>query len=450
MKKTLLVMLLTGAFMQINAQESLKLTNVNEAYYNETGYVRCYTDENQERLEANSPNRTSNAEFENWMGKQMQILRKNRVAGVATSNVYTIPVVVHVIHNGDAVGKGENITDAQVLSQIKVMNDDYRRKENTRGGANTTGKAVDIEINFCMAAVDPDGKPTNGIDRVDLGKASFGSIDEVENAKKKTYWDPSKYLNMWTVKFGGKAEKLLGYAQFPDKSGLQGMEDNGGDASTDGVVAVYDAFGSKDEDDGTFVLKPSFAYGRTMTHEVGHWLGLRHVWGDGDCDKDDFCDDTPVTGKFNTGCDKNADTCPRKEGKDMVQNYLDYTNDDCMDTFTQDQKERMQIVMSKSPRRKELNDSKVCSALSINDVTFKNNLKLYPNPGNNFVNLVVNNDNNIPTAYKIYDLAGRAISSKTITSNSDLKINTSNLTSGVYFIKVEKASAVATLKFIKE
>lgn len=435
-----------GALFSLNAQQ---LTEENQRYQEETGYIRCMTVENDKMMKEKISNPQTDAQFEAWMEKEIKELRQRRAEGRESRKVYNIPVVVHVIHNGDRVGEGENITDAQVYSQIDVMTEDYRRLTGTRGGANSTGKAVDVEINFCMAKVDPQGNPTTGVNRVNLRKATFNSMDEANNAKAEVHWDPTKYLNMYTMRFGGELKNLLGYAQFPEGSGLDGMPTGAQKGSTDGVVATYNGFGSKDKDDGTFVLLKNYAYGRTMTHEVGHWLGLRHTWGDGDCSKDDFCDDTPVTGKSNGGCDKSTDTCPRSPGKDMVENYMDYTNDDCMDTFTQDQKDRMQIVMSKCVRRKELINSKACEDLSVNDYSYKNTLSLYPNPTSNTINLV-SNANELPDSIEIYSVLGKQIASKAIASAADLKMNVSKLQAGIYFVKVKKESSLATLKFIKE
>ncbi|HEU4496838.1 MAG TPA: M43 family zinc metalloprotease, partial [Flavobacterium sp.] len=161
-------------------------------------------------------------------------------------------------------------------------------------------------------------------------------------------------LNMWTVNFSNS--NLLGYAQFPSASGLPGLNSDGGAATTDGVVSGYNYFGSSDYNDGTFILGAPYDKGRTMTHEVGHWLGLKHIWGDGDCSVDDFCADTPNAATANYNCPTNLDSCP-DPGLDMVQNYMDYTDDPCMNIFTADQKARMITVMNNSTRRSTLKTS---------------------------------------------------------------------------------------------
>lgn len=264
------------------------------------------------------------------------------------NNLVTIPVIVHVVHNGQPVGTGANISQAQVQSQIDVLNEDYRRMG---AGFNNHPAGADVEIQFALALVDPQGNllAEPGIRRIN-GNASSWTYETVQSTlKPNTFWDPNRYLNMWTVQFGGSSSELLGYAQFPSFSGLQGFEQNEGPASTDGVVIRWQAFGR------TGNVQAPFNGGRTATHEVGHWLGLRHIWGDGNCSADDFCADTPNSAQPNYTCVA-VTTCG---SADMIQNYMDYTNDACMNIFTNCQKGRMRTVLNNSPRRKELLNSTV-------------------------------------------------------------------------------------------
>ena len=268
------------------------------------------------------------------------------------TNTYRIPVVVHVVHNGEAVGTGPNISEAQVISQIEVLNEDFRRKAGTNG-FNTDG--VDTEIEFYLATSDPEGNELDepGIDRVDGGlpiwPTGLASIIDTR-LKPETIWDPNQYFNIWTVNFGGfVGRNLLGYAQFPSSSGLLGLEEDEGLAETDGVVIGYKYFGSSEKGDFSD-LSDTYNLGRTCTHEVGHWLGLRHIWGDGDCAVDDFCDDTPRAEAPNYSCSANV-SCG---SPDMIENYMDYTEDACVNTFTADQKDRMLQVLMNSPRRNTL------------------------------------------------------------------------------------------------
>lgn len=321
-----------------------------------SGVIRCYSAEHNQERQQNGLAPSDN-DFENWLAPKIQDFKRRRLANPnQIQAVISIPVVVHVIHNGDTYGTGENITDEQLLSQIQVMNQDYRRMAGTPG----FGPGVDVEIEFCMAQTDPSGNPTNGINRVNFGVASWDNAGAEGTLKPSTQWNPNNYLNMWTCRFGGDLNGVLGYAQFPDASGLGGMTAIGGAANTDGVIMAFNAFGSSD-------IYPAGSYaapydkGRTTTHEVGHWLGLRHIWGDGGCTVDDFCADTPLAAASNFGCPTGTDSCPGG-GVDQIENYMDYTDDACMDRFTQDQKDRMLTVMSVSPRRASLASSTACQS----------------------------------------------------------------------------------------
>ena len=197
-----------------------------------------------------------------------------------------------------------------------------------------------------------------GIDRYNGNKTSW-TQNEIEGAlKSTTIWSPNLFYNVWTLKFGGTSSNLLGYAQFPDQSGLAGLNETGGPASTDGVVVQYTSFGSADK--GNFpVMQAPYNKGRTLSHETGHWLGLRHIWGDGNC-ADDFVSDTPPEASASSGCPVGRFTCGTTN---MIENYMDYTNDACMNIFTAGQKTRMQAVMQLSPRRKSLITANLCSPL---------------------------------------------------------------------------------------
>ncbi len=361
----------------LTTQNGFELTDETIESINKTGFARCLTDENELALNKEFPTRANSQEFEEWLAPKIAQIKADRLAGRSNRAIYNIPVVIHIVHNGDAIGTGENISDAQALSQIQVMNEDFRRMAGSPGGSNTTGLAVDVEINFCMAEVDPNGASTNGIVRhnitpysnnvADTDGADWETRNDVQAMKAATQWDPTQYLNMWTIRPGGNAlnagglNGLLGYAQFPDNTpNLGGLNASGGAANTDGVVAGYNVMGTIAEDDGSFIMHGTYNLGRTMTHEVGHWVGLRHVWGDGDCSFDDFCADTPNAANANYNCNV-VDSCTGSAGNDQVQNYMDYSNDSCMDTFTQDQKDRIQAIMGASPRRIELLSSTACS-----------------------------------------------------------------------------------------
>lgn len=252
--------------------------------------------------------------------------------------VITIPVVVHVIYNTTT----QNISDAQIQSQITVLNQDFRR---TNADQTTLWpQAADSEIQFCLANVDPNGLSTTGITRTQTSVTSFSTNDAMKFSAQggKDAWNTSKYLNIWVCNIGGG---ILGYAQFP----------GGGSASTDGVVIGFNYFGT------TGTATAPFNKGRTATHEVGHWLNLRHIWGDGPCGTDDFVTDTPESDAANYGCATGHVSCGTV---DMVQNYMDYSDDACMNLFTAGQKARMQALFATGGLRVGLLSSNGCSGLS--------------------------------------------------------------------------------------
>ncbi|MCB9273605.1 MAG: T9SS type A sorting domain-containing protein [Lewinellaceae bacterium] len=266
------------------------------------------------------------------------------------NGVITIPVVVHVVYNTTA----ENISDAQVQSQITVLNADFRR---LNADASSTPSmfasvAADAEVQFCLASVDPSGNPTTGITRTSTTRTSFSSNDYVKfnSTGGKDAWPAGSYLNLWVCDL---SSTLLGYAQFP-----------GGSAATDGVVIDYAYFGTI----GT--ATPPFHLGRTATHEVGHWLNLRHIWGDGGCSVDDFVSDTPLAGAANytaspcTFPGPNSCNSGTGDQPDMFQNYMDYSDDACMNLFTQGQKTRMRALFDTGGARVSLLSSNGCGTVS--------------------------------------------------------------------------------------
>lgn len=313
---------------------------------------RCNTMEMDAQLRARN-SMESLEDFENWMAVKVAAYKNSPAYLSGQRSVITIPIVFHIIHNGDAVGSNENITQAQVNSQLDVLNEDFRRMMGT-AGYNTNPIGADCEIEFCMAVIDPNGAVLTepGIDRRNMSSSSWTDANIDATVKPQTIWDPTRYFNVWTVNFGGSSASLLGYAQFPSSSGLQGLNTNGGAANTDGVVISYKACGRVGN-----VASP-YNKGRTLTHEIGHCFGLRHIWGDQSCG-DDYCNDTPTSQTSNYGCPSNLNTCGG--ALDMVQNYMDYTDDACMNIFTADQKARMMAVFQNSPRRNTLPSSNVCT-----------------------------------------------------------------------------------------
>lgn len=244
----------------------------------------------------------------------------------------SIPVVVHVVYNTSR----ENISVTQIKSQIKVLNKDYRAKNTDRSKVPPvwTGLVTDTGVQFALATKDPNGKPTNGITRTKTTRTSFDTDDSVKSSATggRNPWTTSKYLNIWVCTL---ANGILGYAQFP-----------GGPKKTDGVVILNTAFGT------TGTAAAPFNLGRTTTHEVGHWLNLRHIWGDTeDCSGSDFVADTPNAAGPNYGKPTFPHiSCHNGPNGDMFMNYMDYVDDDAMFMFTTQQVARMQTALN-GPRK---------------------------------------------------------------------------------------------------
>jgi zinc-dependent metalloproteinase lipoprotein len=328
--------------------------------YAQQPVTRCLTDEVDARYLKTHPSANNRIAFEAWLAKKMNQLKKNAAIQKTNETVYKIPVVVHIIHNGETIGTGSNISDERILSQIQVLNQDFRRKNadtvNTR--APFLPVAADCNIEFVLAVTDPDGVPTTGIRRVKGSKTDWNANSDADNVSLKAtdYWDSRYYFNIWVCNLsdGTDPSAVLGYAQYPE-SDLPGLRDQDlGNTNknplTDGVVINYRYFGINTHD--------KYGKGRTTTHEVGHYLGLYHPWGSSsgkieDCSDTDYCDDTPKTGKSYFNCQTTAKACDGIQFA-MVENYMDYSDDACFNIFTLTQKTRMRAVLENSPRRKTL------------------------------------------------------------------------------------------------
>ena len=308
--------------------------------------------------------------------------------------------------------------------------------------------AADTEVEFCLATENETGTTLfePGINRVTAyGDGPFSMSDFENSIKPQTQWDPTRYLNIWVADL---ESPLLGYAQLPSNSGLSGLNTFGGNANTDGVVITSSSVGS--------VANPGsgapYNLGRTLTHELGHWLGLRHIWGDsGNCSNDDFCADTPDATTSNGGC-PSIDSCPSDGlGADMVENYMDYTNDGCMHTFTADQTTRIQAVLANSPRRMQLGTSTVCAPAVVYDYDGAieiENLNI-EECGTTFAPTVVitNNGNfNLNSAVISYQIDSDAASTEswtgTLFSNQSetITLPTMNVSGGSHTFSVELTS----------
>lgn len=320
-------------------------------------------------------------EFETWMRTAIDVKKQMLTTNGPRCEVKYIPYIVHVMHTGEEINtkdtatKSFNLSSAQIESQIVHLNEAFR-KMNLISRNDTDlwdDRAADLQIQFIPALINPD---TNeklkepGVNRINLQEKGLpyefkGTTGEVFNlmdgkVKPATIWNPDKVLNIWVGNIKGSGG-LLGYAQFPDTDKIEGIPTSTAKGrNTDGVVMYSAFFGGASDADGSFLIN-KYSGGNTLVHEIGHFLGLRHVWGDGACGVDDYVSDTPLQGgatPFNDGdCPFTRNTCTEPTGvdfPDMVSNYMDYTNDKCMNLFTYGQKERTDIVLSNAPRRASL------------------------------------------------------------------------------------------------
>ncbi|HEX2628226.1 MAG TPA: zinc metalloprotease, partial [Chitinophagaceae bacterium] len=236
-------------------------------------------------------------------------------------NVIRIPVVVHILYHQ----QNENISDAQVNKQIEILNECFRRLNADTSNTPTrfAGVAADCEIEFQLAVSDPRRRNTTGIIRKYTPISLWQADDKVKSNAEMgdDAWDTKSYLNIWVCNL----DRVAGYSTMP-----------GGPADKDGVVISFGAFG--------LGFIGGMDKGRTTVHEVGHWLNLKHLWGDEYCG-DDGISDTPKQAGYNAGCPSGVQiTCDNGAKGDMYMNYMDYTNDECMNLFTLGQKARMRSL----------------------------------------------------------------------------------------------------------
>lgn len=279
----------------------------------------------------------------------------------AYDTIYRFPVVVHIVYNTPS----ENLPDSLVFNQIEVLNEDFRRLNSDTGSTRTEFQpvAADVGIEFYLAKRDPQGDPTTGITRTSTSVASFGGgflpdLDALNDIKRTADggidpWPTDKYVNIWVGNTGGS---VLGLAYPPAAAPNWPSDLQNTDSTVQGIVSHYEAFG-KGNPFATPQISDVADAGRTVVHEMGHYLGLRHIWGDGplavlgvpDCSVDDGIDDTPNSGSNSqaAGCDVSKNTCtdtPGPDLPDMFENYMDYSREVCQNIFTRGQADIMRAM----------------------------------------------------------------------------------------------------------
>jgi hypothetical protein len=358
----------------------------------------------------------------------------NPLSRVMQGNIIKIPVVVHILYHQ----LSENITDEQVLSQIEALNRDYRRKAADTANTPAVFKplAADCEIEFQLAISDPRRRSTTGIIRKYTPITYWEANDKMKFSSEMgdDAWDAKSYLNIWVCNL----EQVAGYSSVP-----------GGPDNKDGVVIGYPVF-------GTINTLPGFDMGKTTVHEVGHWLNLKHTWGDANCGDDDV-DDTPKQSSYNQGCPSGIHiSCGNGPNGDMYMNYMDFVNDACMNLFTNGQKARMRALFAPGGIR-----NSILSSIGLNTpLIFETPLpdesptwlhpQLYPNPATTEMTLDLAYDIRwIGKIIKVTNLQGQTMMQITISSKNQ-KINISRLQPGMYFMNAKKEDGdFIKQKFIK-
>ncbi len=358
--------------------------------------------------------------------EQLQDWLKNNPSGNLYRDVITINVVVHVVWNESE----EMISEDQVLSQIEVLNEDFRML-NTSLDLVTFPPFVsilaDMELEFQLALVDPNGNPTNGINYVQTEVDNIASKyaegkrrichDDLGGADA---WCYHNYLNIWVGAFDGG---VLGEASFPGQEIAHPEED--------GIRISYKAFGR------TANLEAPYNLGRTLTHEIGHYFNLFHPWGQSsaeppnlDCTGDDGIEDTPKQAfNYRNTCFLTIhQSCGTP---DLHFNFMNYTDDACMAMFTQGQKEMVTSTIMVS--RPGLLNSSACS-VAVDDVEQDFSMRVFPNPANEVIQISIPLEGREDFFFWITDVYGKRVVEKKQLQPGNNLITLGNLKNGFYLV----------------
>ena len=353
--------------------------------------------------------------------------------------VITVPVVIHILYNNNT----QNISDAQALSQLDVLNKDYRRLNNIQNiPAAFASYSADAKIIFCLAKTDPAGRPTTGIIHKYTNTANWLANDEMKFSASQgdNAWDSKKYLNIWVCNLFGRS---LGYSSLP-----------GSPEDKDGVVIQYDVFGT------TSNVRTPFDKGRTATHEIGHWLGLMHLWGDATCG-DDHIDDTPPQKSYNSGCPSfpHTSTCSINSNGDMFMNFMDFTDDGCMSMFTHGQVNKMRSQFAAGNPRNSFLKSTACESpepvagplpTDSADVVTPKVISMYPNPAKDLINIEAKNGAKIiGQTLRIYNVLGTEVKKQLLSSEKNT-ISINGLPAGIYVVKIGEGKNIKVMRLLKQ
>lgn len=355
------------------------------------------------------------------------------LAARGQAGVIKIPVVVHILYHLP----GQNISDAKVMSQIDILNKCFRRTnaDTSKTPAVFRPVAADVEIEFQLAISDPQRRNTTGIIRKYTPVESWEANDKMKFDEEmgSSAWDTKNYLNIWVCNLN----RVAGYATLP-----------GGPAEKDGVVLTIGAFGTGGGG--------GFNMGKTAVHEVGHWLNLRHVWGDDYCG-DDFVHDTPKQSGYNIGCPTGTlVSCGNAPAGDMYMNYMEFTDDACMNLFTEGQKDRMRALFATGGIRNAMLRSPGLRTPLIYETPVPDvpptwlHVQLFPNPAVDEMTIDMAYDARwVGKTLNVVNMQGQTVMQVAVRSKIQV-VNVSKLQPGMYFLVGKREDGVfIQQKFIK-
>ena len=360
---------------------------------------------------------------------------------------YIIPVVFHVVYNNAA----QNLHDSIIMNQLLILNEDYNRLNGD--SANLRNQFLPykgkVGVRFVLASYDPDGNPTTGIVRRQTNVSSFftaaalqGDFSSLERVKSdanggSSPWNTNKYLNIWVCNMAMTymnmtIPAILGYAKPP--LNMSNWPAGSVPNITDGVVLQYQTVGRNNPHSPMNIMGTTVEFfGRTATHEVGHYLGLRHIWGDGDCNVDDGLSDTPnMIESSDQDCDVTKNTCVDNidgvDLPDLIENFMDYSAEDCQNMFTAQQANLMRSVMEN--QRYDLTHNNVNSVQKVDAIQ----AQLYPNPAQS--EITIQTSQVLNGTLTIVDVTGRTV--KVISTHGDVtKVAVNDMVPGVYSVSFE-------------
>jgi hypothetical protein len=348
------------------------------------------------------------------------------------SSVIRIPVVFHVLYHTPE----ENVSTKRILEQLDALNRDFRHRN--ADSVNTPrafrSVAADMRIEFYLAKSDPGGRGTSGIERKYTPVKYWMSDDAMKSDKNYGMdgWNPAEYLNIWICKLGD----VSGYATLP-----------GAESGVDGIVLSY----TNILENGTYANN----YGRTLVHEAGHWLNLNHIWGDQFCG-DDGVADTPKQSTYTPGCPSGKRiSCGNTDAGDMYMNFMDFTEDGCMNMFTEGQKLRARALFQQGGARFSILSTKAFNPSAIEAASLPDfypvwmEARVYPNPATSILNMYLDYDERWKgKELQVLDMTGKVLIRKIISSTKQ-QVDVSRLVPGVYFIRAENAGEKVFTKFVK-